>query len=349
VIEIVSEPGFCGPPTPAHLQLFGPPVPTSVVAANLERTPPELSEELKVVVAKAEEAKVEDIISLPREAIRAVDTKVLTKKISTDTVAKLNASEIEKIPTSVRAEKAWEFSIWDSFKPGMESFLSGVSDTTASGYLGTRYAHSLALNDPLMSQVSLFGLIFEMRGSWLDGLRLYYDLLSKAEAPLAGDTQSLEMSRILAAYAFDIDIDLWFDKIHLVPRVGQYNLSARLPGGIHFFSREILLKNFAVDNALATGAEVDIEKSSLFYILRAWYAQDLSLGGGAGGVTSQRMGIDAFLKGSGFSLLGQNLSTSYLAFVANESLTLKDEDETLGSYSINLSIPYAGLGLSLSW
>ena len=96
-----------------------------------------------------------------------------------------------------------------------------------------------------------------------------------------------------------------------------------------------------------------MELAKYFYILRGWVAQDLS-GKELGlkrdeSIVSTRVGIDAFLKGGGFSLFGSPVSTTYLLYASLENLNLSGKNAESGKFSVKVSIPHAGVGISLGW
>lgn len=333
-----------------------PPVGTPVVLSYPERAPflggapALLTAQQKEIIARPEAAPIGDLVSLPKGELEKVDKEVIKKKLTTETIATLDDKEIEKIPESVKEEKAWEFSFFDSLNKGVNRLVNSIESPGPSAYVGLRIAQSLVYSDPLLRDTRFVGVLFEGRGSWTDGLRLYYDRFTEAEAVTEEGAQNVRMNRVLGAKAFALKPGRFADTIHITPRIGTYTLSARLPAGNDIIGNPIL-NDFEVENAIAAGMELDVEWSSFFYILRLWAARDVPLGsaGDQASVTSRRFGTDVFLKGGGFSLSGRPMSLSWLIFVADERLSLKSKKNATEVYTITMPIPYAGLGASLAW
>lgn len=342
-------------PDPARIEPaprgFLPPPEAKPVAATKPHPPkPKLTKKQKAVLAKPEKAKIEEIVALPPAEIQKVDREVIKKKLSVEKVALLKEEDIEKIPDDVKEEKAWEFSLLDSFNANVEKFSEKAAKKGVSGYFGLRLAQSLVYSDPLLKQARLIGILFEGRGKWTNGLRLYIDRSTETHATTIDGDQFLAFQRILAAWAFAIKVDKFVDVIHITPRLGSYSLEARIPADVAP-NGKLILRDFKIDNALAAGLELDVEWNSFFYILRGWYARDFSAvaNESQGSVASDRIGFDAFLKGGGFSLLGKRMALSYLFFVANEQLALGSKKTDEQAYTIALPIPYAGTGVSMTW
>jgi hypothetical protein len=332
------------------------PVGTPLVLTFPERAPflggapALLTAEQKAVIARPEAAPIEDLVRLPKDELEKVDWQVIKEKLTADKIASLDDKEIAKIPESVKEEKAWEFSFFDSLNKGVNRLVNSIGNPGPSAYIGLRAAQSLVYSDPLLRDTRFVGVFFEGRGSWTDGLRLYYDRFTEAEAVTEEGAQNVRMNRMLGAKAFALKPGRFVDTIHITPRLGTYTLSARLPAGNDLFGNPIL-NDFEVTNAVAAGMELDAEWSSFFYILRLWVARDVPLGsaGNQASVTSRRFGTDIFLKGGGFTLAARPMSLSWLIFVADERLSLKSKKDATEVYTITMPIPYAGLGASLAW
>jgi hypothetical protein len=334
----------------ASIPHFVPPPEVKPAPPRPVPTKPKLTKKQKAVIAKPEKAKIEDLVALPPEEIKKVDRAVIKEKLSVEKIAVLKEEDIGKIPEEVKEEKAWEFSLLDSFQSNMDKFVEKAAEKGVAGYLGLRVAQSLVYSDPLLKEARLIGLLFEGRGEWTNGLRLYIDRSSETHASTPDGDQFLAFQRILAAWAYAIKVNKFIDVIHITLRLGSYSLEAHIPADVAP-NGTLILRDFKIDNALAAGLEVDVEWNSFFYILRGWYARDFSAVASdkQGSVSSDRVGFDAFLKGGGFSLFGKRMSLSYLFFLANEQLDLGSEKTGDQVYTISLPIPYAGTGVSMTW
>lgn len=258
----------------------------------------------------------------------------------------------DKSSLSQQEESAWEFSFFDSLKPGMEGMLSGIGKKTAAGYVGLRYGLSLAdESSGLMSDVSVVGLLLEMRSPPIDGLRFYWDYVPRVSNGETTEELHAEWSRITLAWAFAIPVPMLVDTVHVTPKIGSYTLDTRLP--VSTIGEETVARDLKISSALGLGLEIDAEIARYFYIVRGWAAHDIS-GRDIGldqdeSIISTRFGIDAFVKGGGFTLFGARLSLQWLLYATAEELELRGRSEESGSFSVKVSIPHAGAGISLGW
>ena len=263
-------------------------------------------------------------------------------------VLEINSRRTRKVNPEVK-NKAWELSIFDAMKPGMEGVFQGVSASTASGYLGVRYGYSLAPKaEPLLPKVMFFGLLAELRDGVLDGVKIYFDKSPTVADKFDGQEISLGWQRFLLAYAFKFETPFLVDTIHVAPKLGRYTLNAKFPAAGAAPGSAPQSLNIA--GALGTGIEVDLEVAKFWYIIRGWAAQDVSLGSkDRDSVVSRRFGLDLFVKGSGISLGGGGrLSVSYLGFYVTESIVMHGKVKN-EKFNISIDNSYVGLGTSLSW
>lgn len=324
-------------------------------AERRRKTEEERQKQIAVVAQAPEKHDIQEIAKLPEETIKEIPKEVIKEKLTDETVAQLDEKTIEKIPDEVKEEKAWEASAFDAFKPGMNKLFDGVTSTTAAGYIGLRYGISLLDKeaDPLLAQIHVIGAIAEFRGTWLKGLRLLFEEAPTVNATMESQSVNLGWQKTLLGWAIEFEAPFLFDVVHITPRYGLYSITATLPIG-RDEDNALITYDTSVDRAQTLGLEADVEIAKFFYILRLWAGEDFDLSNfgfakGSSSAISQRYGLDLFIKGSGYKLGDQNLSLSYLAFYANESLELTRYNDGEQLFKLNLAIPYAGLGLSLSW
>jgi len=234
----------------------------------------------------------------------------------------------------------------------MEGMLSGIGKKTAAGYVGLRYGLSLAdESSGLMSDVSVIGLLLEMRSPPIDGLRFYWDYVPRVSNVENTKELHAEWSRVTFAWAFAFPVPMVVDTVHVTPKIGSYTLDTRLP--VSTIGEETVTRDLKISSALGLGLEIDAEIARYFYIVRGWAAHDIS-GRDIGldqdeSIISTRIGIDAFVKGGGFTLFGARLSLQWLLYATAEELELSGRSEESGSFSVKVSIPHAGAGISLGW
>ena len=244
-------------------------------------------------------------------------------------------------------EKAWDISIFDAMKPGMEGVFQGVASSVAAGYFGVRYGAPIVIDNPLLRKMSFFGLMAEIRGGAVGGLRIYWEKAPLVSTIVNGEEQRLGWQRHLLGWAVQIESPWLVDYVHVTPKLGRYSASASLP----LAGETSGLQNVEVPGAMGLGLEIDAELARFWYILRGWAARDFSKipfgNRDRDSVASTRLGVDLFLKGSGFSLGASRASMTYLLFMVNENFTLTSPSNNVSA--LDVSTAYLGLGASVSW
>lgn len=276
---------------------------------------------------------------------------ILTEDLTDEKIAALTTEEADSIAPEVIEEKAAEASFFDSLKPGMNTLFKGLDRKTAAGIVALRLGYPLVVEKSLASKIKTLGLLVELRGDLLKGLRYGYDYSPKAKITVEGIDESFSYTRHSLGWAFEIPVNWFINQIHIIPRLGTYTIESEL--GTKLKNGSLETRNFKIKNGLALGWEFDVEKAAYFSILRAWVAQDVS-GKVIGidrseSVTSLKIGFDASIKGGPFSLAGSRVSTNYLVFLANERIRLEGVNEQSGEFDIAVEIPIAGIGFGLSW
>ena len=254
--------------------------------------------------------------------------------------------------TEVPEKSKSTLSIRAPFLKTTEAAWKKTTELTAGGYAGIRYGHSLSLDssNPLLAEMRFFGLLAEIRQGFLSGFRFFLDGSADISAEVDGQPLSLRWQRMLVAYAFEFHAPSVVDFIHVIPKIGRYTLDGLLPLGRRA-DASMIIHHFSVKKALSLGIEGDAELVSKDFTLRLWGASDFS---GIGikaveSVSSERMGIDLFLKGPRFKFFEAPLNIAYLIFMSNEVIKVKGRDIEVGDFTVLYQVPYAGIGLTSQW
>lgn len=240
---------------------------------------------------------------------------------------------------------------------GYDLLTNALLDTAASGYIGVRYGKQILAGDPLLAKTSFFGLLTEIRGGPLGGLRIYYDVMPEAKAKEDDLETKIGWSRTIFGTSLGFDPGFLFDRVDVTPKIGMWTLSATLPTEKNEAGTTVSTSDFKFKKQFSFGIEAGLEWNSNFYLVRTWYGFDMALSLGKFGgsaVKSNRFGLDTFLNtGPRFSILGADLKTTLLMFVMYESIELSspsaNKSETGEISGITYDGGYAGLGLAISW
>lgn len=260
-----------------------------------------------------------------------------------------------------QAQKALSDAVDEGMLSGVFSKLKkGIRATTASGYVGVRYGPQVLSGDKLLSKTAFFGLIGEVRGGPLEGVRFYYDKLPQATVVQDGFDTSIAWGRFIVGKSFGLKLAKFADRLDLTPKLGVWNFHLKYP--IKFNADETVSETgtFDLDRALSFALEAGVEWTSSWYILRTWYSFDgaaIISKVGSKRVTSNRAGLDTYwATGPKFSLFGASFKTMLLGFMTYEHLgitnTSTNETLTEGQSEITdlaINSGYLGLGLALSW
>lgn len=256
-------------------------------------------------------------------------------------------------------ERAKDGELTDLLESGFDTFTNALLDTAASGYVGLRYGKQILTGDELLSKTSFVGLLTEVRGGPLSGLRVYYDVLPETSVERDGFETSIGWNRLIFGTSFTYNPGFLVDKLDLTPKLGVWTLNAVLPTEETAAGQVAATSRFEFKRQFGFGVEAGAELSSDWYVVRGWYGFDMALSlGKIGGssVKSSRFGVDAFMTaGPTFEVLGASLKTAILAFMFYESVELEKtgksaESTAAGEISgISYDGGYAGLGAAISW
>lgn len=248
------------------------------------------------------------------------------------------------------------------------SLVTSLFDTAASGYVGFRYGISVlpAEGDlgKLIKSTDRIGVMVEIRGGPVKGLRYYYDKMpeKKLDIDLAdgtSDEASIASARHTLGFSMDFNPGLpVIDRITADPKLGMWEFNARLPSATNDDGDVTQMSDFNLGRTFSLALEIGVENLSDWYTLRGWYGIDtgFSLIKQGGRVTSNRLGIDAyFTAGPTFPLFGVPFKTALLAFYMFEHVNLtsgKDEELEAGESTVEglaYDSGYAGGGVAITW
>jgi hypothetical protein len=220
-------------------------------------------------------------------------------------------------------------------------------------YLGVRYAWSLS-SDPLLTKLRQWGVLLEVREGLVSGLRVYADIIPKVSSKNGDFDNSLGWRRLVLGRAFEWAPGYGVDRLHLIPKIGTYSLTASLPR--RTLNGDSISENFDVRNALSLGGEVDAEFVILESLMRVWFGQDFSTSrldaGGKRSVNSKTFGLMTFVGGYSTNVIEKSMSVHPMFFIYNEQIDIEGTDPSLlgpADYQISLSAPYAGAGVAVKW
>lgn len=241
-------------------------------------------------------------------------------------------------------------------KHGIKSdFLSqsieALYDTLASGYVGLRYGYPMTKGDNLITKAAMVGILTEVRGGPLEGLRWYWDFAPEIKEKVNGQETSYTWSRPTLGWSFGLHLPWFIKRIDVTPKVGVMDFDASFlvdtPNGKE-------ARRFRLKNASNFGLELGIESTAPWFLVRFWGASDVSGVvdlGGSGTVTSLRGGIDTVWD---FYKISDAFELSVLVFGFGERLTLgtndKEENPTdIKIESVSFNMAFIGAGILLTW
>ena len=226
-------------------------------------------------------------------------------------------------------------------------------------YLGIRYGTQILSGDPLLSKTNYFGLIADVRGGFLRGIRFHFDNLPRRDVDQNGYDTYIEWNRIIVGKSFGLDLKYLADRVDLTPKVGVWNFHAVLPKERDLDGNVTGVGAFELQRALSLAIEFGIEWYSPMFAMRTWYGFDgatVVSKVSSKKVTSDRFGIDGIVNtGPKFRLFGSQFRSAFLAFIVSENMQISHSSDDLDAEAsddiskVNLIGLYAGVGVGLSW
>ena len=254
----------------------------------------------------------------------------------------------------------------DFIRTGRSGMISNLLASAAAGYVGVRYGREVLPGagqlGRLINKTSMFGLLVEVRGGPVKGLRYYYDQLPATKVDLDGVSgpvqASIGFSRHVLGFSWEFSPGFLVDYVTIDPKLGLWTFNATLPSALADTGEVSEVHAFNLGRTFGLGIEVGLEKRASWYTLRGWYALNtgLALIKSGGKVTSNRFGIDAFwTAGPVVPIFGASLHTGIMGFYNYESVTLTaattaaaaEGESTISG--ISYTAGYAGGGVVLQW
>lgn len=256
------------------------------------------------------------------------------------------------------------------FLLGGYDFLKNViADTVATGYVGMRMGKQVIPGDPLLTKAVSVGVLGEVRGGPLEGLRVYYDYLPKITADDNGFATSIAWSRLIFGASFGFSPGWLIDRIDITPKIGMWSLVGDLAVRDPETDAVTGTEEFDFKQKFSLGLEAGVEWPRDDFLVRGWYGFDTALSFGKYGgsnVKSNRLGVDTYWKaGPTFPIFGVPFKTAILAFYFYETVDLakpevkQEQDELIAAGDTSANSPlvdgltiiggYLGLGLAISW
>lgn len=230
----------------------------------------------------------------------------------------------------------------------------------SSNYVGLKYAKSLMEQGSVLSKVSQFSLLVEIRDGLLSGLRIYYEKIPRVAQGAQTEfdnRQFIDMQRINAGWSFKLPLPEFMSRvateISIQPKAGITDFAAS-------FSIPINPTNFTtidynLNGVLDLALELGIEKETDWFRARMWGSINTSaaskIASSSGSVTSIRAGLDSYWDVASFS---KAVTLNLLAFANYERLQLnrpvKSQDPTdLQGTNIGFNLALIGGGITLEW
>lgn len=240
-------------------------------------------------------------------------------------------------------------------KVGLLSLGNIVSGSVSSGFVGLRYGHSI-FRGAVIEDISMIGLLVELRGAPLDGLRFYFDSWPTVNADADAGAILFKGSRAVFGWSFGLDLGGLVDRVDLVPKIGRW--SVRTVFADIDENGERIEVPFDVSGALSLGIEAGAESSFDWMLMRFWVARDFGYNpfdkSKTTTVTNTRAGLDALVRGPVFGLFGSPVSLSFLGFALYENVDLRkkkseDEEESVTIDGVTYNVGYLGGGFALAW
>ncbi len=219
-------------------------------------------------------------------------------------------------------------------------------------HVGFRYGYPISKNYPLISKSSMVGIVTEVHGGLLEGLRWYWDFAPEVKQKINGETMNFSWSRPSLGWSFGFNFDSFVNRVDVTPKIGLMGLNARVPFET---DRGIVPVEFRFKSTMNLGIEIGMETASRWFLVRFWGATDASGFvdlGGPGTIKSLRGGIDTYWD---LYQLSDQVELSLLVFGFGEKLSLTknkgdvDASSNVKIEGISYELGIVGAGLIFAW
>lgn len=233
-----------------------------------------------------------------------------------------------------------------------DSAKDALLDTFARGYVGFRYGYPITKGENLITKSSMVGILAEVRGGPLEGLRWYWDFAPETKEVVNGQEYSFTWSRPTLGWSFGLNMNWFINRIDLTPKIGLMDFDGKVR--VTTATGDVPAQ-FRLKNSSNFGIEMGVESIAPWFLLRLWGASDVSGVldlGGSGTVTSLRGGVDTYWD---FYKVSDYFDLTVLVFMFGEKLSLtQDESETVANTNLKLegisyNLAFFGAGLILTW
>lgn len=237
-----------------------------------------------------------------------------------------------------------------------------VFDTFSSSYIGIRYGYPLLDGEGPITKSSMVGILTEVRGGPLNGLRWYWDFAPEKIEIIDDKEFSFSWSRASLGWSFSLGLPEilsgWFSRIDVHPKIGFMDFENRMPI-LNALTGDTDSSTFSSRGSMDLGVEFGIEQRTRWLLFRLWAASNFSglipQPDSDVKVSSQRAGIDAYY--DLFQLWwDSHFSLMFFSFYENLALERRREEGQaeliVGDVfirEISFDLFFAGIGLTVSW
>lgn len=258
-------------------------------------------------------------------------------------------SGIEGLAHFKRDRKEFSSNVDELLKSRIRLDFLGVLTSMRMGYSGFRFASPIGGGSGAFLAASSAGILTELRGGLLSGVRIYYDWVPKVDVKVQTGSESLSMSKLQLGYAYGFPINStiinWFD---VMPKLGINSVNYEVNTRADFSPPSTY--TFKINNAAAVGLELGVERRNEQLTARAWLFSNYSLGVSQlennNKASILKFGLDLFRDVGEFSAV----KVAALTFLYRETTTIEKAakaDQAASSLRFNAML--AGAGLVLSW
>lgn len=247
--------------------------------------------------------------------------------------------------------KARNLAVFEETLRGSQSTTQTLlKQATAEAYVGLRAGHSLVpKKTDILYGANMLGVLAEFRDGIAKGFRVYYDAILRNEKKIRNVNFYYESNRIIAGYGFIFEPRFLLSRIDLAPKIGYWQLDARLPFINQANTIDIL--NFHTKKNIGLGGEARAEIHNFGSILSGWITQDVTLNVLTDQLgpmaNSQRIGLDLFVPGPLLGHARHDMHLAFLGFWLREDTRLRTQSPS--NFLIQTIANYVGLGVSIDW
>jgi hypothetical protein len=224
------------------------------------------------------------------------------------------------------------------------------------GFLGIRYGNQFSSGYKPNKNPQYFGLLFEKRGGFLNGLRYYYDKIPKDKKSLtlsdgSVDYTFLDFARHTIGYSFSFQVHRLLPLLTVDPKVGLWTLNVRLPSRQDSAGAIQAVSEFTVGTTYSAALELGLEKHFSWGTLRGWHGRDIGYSPIESGsrIMSSRFGVDCYLPlithfWGGLSLRG-------IGFYFSDTVTIQQgiSSDPRSQRFLGYTTGFGGIGTALAW